>query len=340
LGPVEVEAVSASPGGRLEATCILEGSRFELALPRGGLWRVRATSSQASSTWSLVRVEEQNPLRLILVERVRIEGRCFGPQGLALSRVEVTLRDAGGATQRISSDDLGRFSAEVLPGQELLIHGAKEGFASAILRLDPSELEGDLRLDLESLVDVGAGRFLGPDGAPLQGSLSFDPRAPDPHAHASERAAFEAELDGQGRPVLDGLPGGVWLVSLPEAAEDELRAWVREIDTAEEEVPVLELQATPRGRLAGRVLSELEDPQEAQVELRPDSLRGGFRFMAARRPEAGGLFEFPAVPPGVYFVRATWAGGSTPAERVEVRAGSRAWVTLPEPAPLGAPSAR
>lgn len=339
LGPIQIEAVSVSPEERLEAACLLEGRRFELALPRGGLWRVRATSSQASSAWSLVSAEPQATQDLVLVDRVGIEGRCLGPAGEPLSGVDVTLRDLGGATQRLSSDALGRFSARVLPGEELLIHGAKEGFASAILRLDPTELAGDLRLDLEALHKVVVGRFIGPEGAPLQGSLSFDPRAPDPHAHASERATFEAELDDQGRPLLSGLPGGVWLVSLAEPAADELRAWVREIDTAEEQTPVLEVAAAARGRLAGRILSGPQDPDEVQVELRPDSLRGGFRFMAARRPEAAGLFEFPAVPPGVYFVRATWPGGSTRAVRVEVAAGSRAWAELPASLQLGAPSA-
>lgn len=340
LGPIQIEAVQVEaatgrPARRVGS--LLRGRGFSLALPRGGAWRVRATSSQASSPWALVAVAPEATLRLSLVARVAVEGRCFGPGGQALGSVQVMLQDIAGDSREVMSDALGRFSARVVPGQELLIRGSRAGLAEALVRLDPTELVEGLELHLEALYKVGAGRFVGPSGRPLQGALSFDPRAADPHAHASERVSFEAELDAEGRPQLEGLPGGVWLISLPEPARDELRAWVREIDTAEEPAPVLELKPAPRGRLAGRVRSVPAEEDSIQVELRPDSLRGGFQFMAARRLDAAGTFEFPAVPAGAYWVRATWEGGSTRLERVEVLAGARVWVSLRPGLSLEAP---
>lgn len=340
LGPIQIEAVrveAAGGGPPQRAASLLRGGVFSLRLPRGGAWRVRATSSQASSRWALVSVAPEATLRLTLLARVAIEGRCLGPLGQALGAVQVTLQDAGGDATRVTSDALGRFSARVVPGQDLLIRGSRAGLADALLRLDPSELVEGLELHLEALHEVVTGRFVGAGGRPLSGSLSFDPRAADPHSHASERLPFEAELDAEGRAQLEGLPGGVWVVSLPEPAPGELRAWVREIDTAEESAPVLELKPALRGRLAGRILGAPSQEDSIQVELRPESLRGEFRFLAARRPDASGAFEFPAVPAGVYRVRATWEGGATRVERVEVQAEAGAWVSLQPVLPLEAP---
>mgnify|MGYP003674245348 CR=1 FL=1 len=337
LGPIQIEALRVEQAPAQRAAELLQGGVFSLALPRGGEWRVRATSSQASSPWTLVSVAPQATLRLTLVARVRVEGRCLGPRGEALAKVQVSFQDPGGEVSRVSSDAAGRFSARLVPGQDLLIRATKPGLASALVRIDPTEVVQGLELHLESLHKVVPGRFLGAEGRALQGALNFDPRQANPHAHASERLPFEVELDAEGRPQLEGLPGGVWVVSLPEPASDELRAWVREIDTAEEVAPVLELNPTPRGRLAGRILGASAEEDSIQVELRPESLRGGFRFLAARRPDGSGGFEFPAVPAGNYQVRATWEGGSTRVERVEVEAGAQAWVTLQPALALEAP---
>ncbi|MGE0709943.1 MAG: hypothetical protein AB7N76_25430 [Planctomycetota bacterium] len=130
-------------------------------------------------------------------------------------------------------------------------------------------------------------------------------------------------------PDLSAVPDGVWTLSVLEPAQGGLRAWVLELDTAAEVIPRVELEErASRGRLSGQI-DGAPAGELVQVELRPvASPSEAFAFLAARPLGADGRFEFPAVPPGRYRVRAPWAAGATAHQEVEVEPARAAWARL------------
>ena len=158
--------------------------------------------------------------------------------------------------------------------------------------------------------------------------MTLDPGVPDGHDHVEPRLASEVSFDERGVPDLSGLPPGHWTLSFREEAEDELRAWVLELEVPRAgQAPQVTFLDPARQPLEGVVRGLPLDAGLVQVELRPASApRQAFGFLAAREADSEGRFRFSEVPPGRYLLRAQW-GEQVLSQEVEV-SGARVWVEL------------
>ncbi|MCA8923212.1 MAG: hypothetical protein KDD82_15460, partial [Planctomycetes bacterium] len=325
LAPPEVVAVDAL-GARLEVQARAGG--FAFALPHGGPWRLRARQAEISSAWVERSLDDADPgpLTLTLEELPRILGVVHGPGGEPLEGASVWVGEEAGAC---STDAGGGFSLRLPDPEARTLHARYPGLAGVAVSLADYDLAQPVVLRLDTLIPLERRPFLGADGAPLEVGLAFDPLPPDPHVHALGRPAFDVQLDAQGLPRLDGLPDGVWVVSFPEPAPDELRAWVREVDTQDQGLSLGFSAPALRGKLAGHVALRGEEPEGVQLLLQPaDPEASEFQFRAARFPAADGSFEFSAVPAGEYRLQALGPSGRGEPQRVQVVEGATTRVVL------------
>lgn len=333
--PVRVEVNLVGPSSRFVGAFepVLAGPDGEFEVPGAppGPGHALVASTQG---WGKARVDLPpltGPVDGVVIELRRlgaVTGSVLLPDGQPAAGATVRARWSGGARETVA-DAAGAFSIEAPPGERsTLVIATAPGYAAARNAVVPPRSGVTLRLGPTCPVETTP--FLDAHGRPSRGALSCEPtQTDDPHEEEPVDDPLEVAFDEDGRPLLDALPPGRWSIHMLErASEDEMRAWVLEVEVAPG--PPLKLAFDgrgPRGKVEGRVLGAPTDDL-VQVEVRPATPpTEGFGFLAAARASSSGQFAVADVPPGTYGVFASWEGGEARGE-VEVREGATSWVEL------------
>jgi hypothetical protein len=331
---VEVNLVGPSPRfvGAFEPVFVDADGRFEVPGAPPGPGQALVASARG---WARARADLPpiaGPVDGVVLELRRdssVTGTVLLPDGQPAAGATVEARWSGGSRVAVA-DRAGAFSVEAPPAElSTVVIATAPGYAAA--RAPAVAPKAGVTLRLGETCPVETTPFLDAQGQPLRGALSCEPiQEDDPHAAEPVDDPREAPFDESGRPLLDALPPGRWSIHMLEkASENEMRAWVLEVEVAPG--PPLKLAFDARGvkgTIEGRVLGAPADDDLVQVELRPAAAPSeGFGFLAAVRADSRGGFAVQDVPPGKYGVFASWEGGEARAE-VEVREGATAWVEV------------
>jgi len=325
---LRVEALPNDEGVALSAP--VAAGAFELPLPAAGVWWLRSRQRGAASPWLRVEVGERSAvdLELTLAALTELSGSVRDAEGAPVAGAEVVARDRVGQERRARSDAQGEFRLEACAGEHYRVAAHPPSGREPAPAPREVWAPASLELELDALTPLALGPFRTRAGEPVQGALTLDPGVPDGHDHVEPRLASEVAFDERGVPDLSGLPPGHWTLSFREEAEDELRAWVLELEVPRAgQAPRVAFVDPERQPLEGVIRGLPLDVGLVQVELRPRSApREVFGFLAARAADAEGRFRFAEVPAGRYTLRAQW-GERVVSQEVEV-AGARLWVEL------------
>jgi uncharacterized GH25 family protein len=286
-----------------------ENGLFRIEDVTPGSFEIRATApgrQEARLANLEVRAgQELQDVEIVLAPGAVLAGRILSPTGQPVSGAEVSLLPEGSASPLLSagatlSDEQGRYRLERLSPGTHTVKAVYEGYRPAQRRLDVREGGNTLDLTLEPGATLG-GHVVDPLGAPVAGARVFlrPPPGEDPRGLPSDTSGPDGAF------TLTGLADGSYRLFAEKAGFARSRDG-REVAVAGTSVTGIEIQLTPGGAIAGRLLG-LDFNELSRVLVRTDSGQTGQVL-----PDGG--YRIENVEPGRQRVVAALPGGSRQAE--------------------------
>lgn len=235
---------------------------------------LRASGVASIERWTRVEPGQITQLDLDLAPGVTVAGSVADEHGRPLAGIQVNglaAPSAGkdGPASGATTDSTGRFRLGGLPAGRLRIGAVKAGFVEA--RADLDALPGEVREGVELVLRTGealGGRVWLPDGKPAAGARLAIEGESSPYVRGGFQAAWDARCDAGGAFLVSGLTHGPYRV----------RAWMPNLDAAEEPVSAcltgaesgslaLELNLAPPGALELTVVGHGERPRGCRIEV-------------------------------------------------------------------------
>ncbi|MBM7118683.1 carboxypeptidase-like regulatory domain-containing protein [Archangium primigenium] len=258
-------------------------------------------------------------VRLQLGPGAVLEGRVWAKASgapVAQARVDVSPLGGNGDLGRASTDADGRFQVRGLASGAYDVVVGAQGFATVLRRGVMLRGREHFTLDV-TLGGLGSveGHVRDPEGRPVEGArvLAF------PRQDPLDTPAVETRTDAEGHYRLEGVtPGPQRLVARRDGATQGM---VRPVEVGDSGPARVDFTLETTGVVEGVVRGRLPD-EPLEVTATPTERHGpGWSERRGTPVDAAGAFRL-VLAPGSYQVALASTRAASPAERIEVRAGS------------------